>query len=602
MASTATDLRLHVQLPAPACTQGVSSRNVGPTSAPVPDVRDGGQQPRRKTLPTAAPEPATIRVVGVGDKNDVFYDAPYFGPPRGYYATQCVPPPEPQTPSRPVIPAVIPPLVSPEVGACRINMPVFKEWWEWFATEVQKVGINPDLALSLVRHGFIPEFLENPNQRRLPRPASVSQEQLEVLDTLIEELRTKFVVESVPEPDFSVPWDPVMQFHGGVKFPVPRTVRPFVQVLFAVPKPGKVGRACLNSKPWNVFIVKRAFKMEGIHTLRELAQLGDYFCTVDLSDCYHAFGINQKYRDQFLFRHRGKYYRFRGASFGVTSLPRLCTKFLKVIAGYARVHGLRIVVFLDDWIILHQDPHRCVEHTEFLVELLVKAGFLIRARKCILDPVQCGLWLGWSVDMVLLRLILPYDKRRRLQRSALDLLRKHRDRATCSITMRDLMRFKGRAISSRDGCAVAQLRTRATQRAILQSYHWDIVEAEIDYDKVVPWDHILVETLQEWTWWVLWFPAWNGKFLHIRRPDTVTDSDAAGTIGGAMVFLEGDQNEDVVAHWHWTKTEMFRSINFKELISFPWGVQALAKLLPNRFQNLIWHNNKSKCVFLTLMF
>ena len=80
MAPTATDLRLHVQLPAPACTQGVSSRNVGPTSAPVPDVRDGGQQPRRKTLPTAAPEPATIRVVGVGDKNDVFYDAPYFGP------------------------------------------------------------------------------------------------------------------------------------------------------------------------------------------------------------------------------------------------------------------------------------------------------------------------------------------------------------------------------------------------------------------------------------------------------------------------------------------------------------------------------------------
>ena len=94
---------------------------------------------------------------------------------------------------------------------------------------------------------------------------------------------------------------------------------------------------------------------------------------------------------------------------------------------------------------------------------------------------------------------------------------------------------------------------------------------------------------------MLWFPQWNGKFLHIRRPDTETDSDAAGSIGGAMVFLEGDQDEDVVAHWHWSKTEMFRSINFKELISFPWGVQALAKLLLHRFTNVIWHSNTDVC-------
>ena len=531
----------------------------------------------------------------VGTKEDVFYSAPYFGPPRGYFARQTVPPPEPT-----VLPASctakIPTQLHPEVGAARVNMPCFRQWWEWFAVEAAKVGINADLALSLVRHGFIPEFLENPNQRRLPRESACSVEQLKVLDVLIMELRQKLVVEECPEPDFSSSWDPKMQFHGGVRFPVPRTVRPWVNVMFAVPKPGKVGRAILNSKPWNVFIVKRAFKMEGIHTLRSIVQLGDYFCTVDISDCYHAFGINQKFKDQLLFRHRGAYLRFRGAPFGISSLPRICTKFLRVIAGYARAHGLRIVVFLDDWIILHQNPDLCVEHTNFLVNLLVNAGFLIRDVKCILRPVQCGLWLGWSVDcLVGPRLVVPYDKRRRTQRTALELLRAHRDRKVRVLTMRDLLRFKGRAVSVKDGCAVAVLRTRATQRLILLCYQWDSQLGEVNYDATVDWQLVTREVLQEWTWWVKWFPQWNGKLLHVPAPTTVTDSDAAGSIGGGMVFLDGDVNEDVVAQWHWTRTEMFKSINFKELVSFPQGVKSLAKLLPHRFLDKIWLNNTDTC-------
>ena len=557
----------------PPCMNGPGNLlpAASPTSSPAvePEPCNSGAEPEAESIPLPR--------------------ATYCGPPRGVYIGACqeMARPTPEEEMAAALCAEPPPTPYPLIHGARMSFPVFVQWWYQFEAECSQYGINASVSRAMAEWGFVPELTMNPQMLRPPRELPLSQESRLALDTLISELLQKSHVEEIPPPDFGDKWDPVMQYHGGVSFPVPRTTHPFAQQMFVVPKPGKLGRPVLNCKPYNRFMVQRSFRMEGVHTLRQLLQKDDYMCSVDLTSGYHTIGVHEDFRKHFVFRHRGRWYRYKGLPFGASSACRAFTKCLRPIAAYARtVLGIRLIVYLDDWLILHQDPAECVRQTEQLMHLLTSAGFLINLEKSCLSPTRSLEWLGWMVDSKLLRLRLPYKRRRKLARTISAVLNKHY-RAE-GLTLRDLLRVKGGCQAADAAVYVARLRTRSLQRLIRRSMVWDQKRGRVNYDAAVELDN---ETILEMTWWLTDLPMWNGKYL-FRPPSTlVTDTDAAGSIGGAMVFDVADADADLESRWHWIGAEFYHSINWKELQAFPMGAKALAESLPSKFRDLFWTNN-----------
>ena len=86
-------------------------------------------------------------------------------------------------------------------------------------------------------------------------------------------------------------------------------------------------------------------------------------------------------------------YEFRCLPFGIVSAPRDFTRLVKPIVGLLRRLGVRLVIYLDDVILLNQDYQRLLREARTLEVLLESLGFLVNMKKSVLVPVK---WSGFS--------------------------------------------------------------------------------------------------------------------------------------------------------------------------------------------------------------
>ena len=99
--------------------------------------------------------------------------------------------------------------------------------------------------------------------------------------------------------------------------------------LFLVPK--KDGRQCqvINLKTLNNFVNKEHFKMEGIHTLKDLLKRGDWLAKIDLKDAFFSIPINPNHKKFLRFMFQGNTYQLNCLPFGLSSAPWVFTKTLE---------------------------------------------------------------------------------------------------------------------------------------------------------------------------------------------------------------------------------------------------------------------------------
>jgi len=118
----------------------------------------------------------------------------------------------------------------------------------------------------------------------------------------------------------------------------------FVSRIFLVTKKDGSYRPVINLRPFNCFIQKHHFKMEGAGMLRDLLQTSDWMCSIDLKDAYLSVGIFQGHRQYLRFTWMGSTYEFTCLPFGLTSAPRVFTKLLKPVMAFLRGQGLRTII------------------------------------------------------------------------------------------------------------------------------------------------------------------------------------------------------------------------------------------------------------------
>ena len=170
----------------------------------------------------------------------------------------------------------------------------------------------------------------------------------------------------------------------------------FLSTLFLVEKQDKSGkyRPVINLKALNQFLPKETFKMESLNTVRSLLRPEDFMMKIDLKDAYDVLPIYPHHRKYLRFKFEGVTYEFQCLPFGLASAPRAFTKLLKPLVAVIRSKGIRIVIFLDDLLIMHQDKVQCQKIFSQITHLLSNLGFLIKQEKCSSCPTQQITFLG----------------------------------------------------------------------------------------------------------------------------------------------------------------------------------------------------------------
>ena len=198
----------------------------------------------------------------------------------------------------------------------------------------------------------------------------------------------------------------------------------FVSHIFLAPKKDGTKRPVFNLKVLNHSVQYEHFKMEGIPAVVDSLRPQDWMAKLDLKDAFFAIKICPRDRSFLRFRWQGQLYQYKVAPFGLGSVPRVFTKLLKPSMALLRRSGVRLVIYLDDILIMNQDRTQLEKHVAMTAELLQLLGLLINWEKSVLTPSQKLEYLGFQIDTTVMQLALPLDKLERLQEKCQDLITK----------------------------------------------------------------------------------------------------------------------------------------------------------------------------------
>ncbi|KAI2649150.1 Retrovirus-related Pol polyprotein from transposon 17.6 [Labeo rohita] len=96
----------------------------------------------------------------------------------------------------------------------------------------------------------------------------------------------------------------------------------------------------------------------------------------------HAAEVQNVDSQKFLrFAFRGKAYQYRVLPFGLALSPRTFTKCVDAALAPLRLRGIRILNYIDDWLILAQSEHMAVQHRDVVLAHMKELGLRLNAKK-----------------------------------------------------------------------------------------------------------------------------------------------------------------------------------------------------------------------------
>ena len=178
----------------------------------------------------------------------------------------------------------------------------------------------------------------------------------------------------------------------------PRTLRSvpgFWAHLFLVRKKGTdKWRPIIDLKKMNEFVVVPSMKMESLNSIRSVLRPGDFAASIDLQDAYFHIPIHKSRHRLLRFAHRGLVYQFRALPFGLSPAPWIFTQVMNRFREFLVQQGIRIVMYLDDWLILDQSRQVVRRNVAIILEWCARLGLSVNMEKSEFDPCQSFTFLG----------------------------------------------------------------------------------------------------------------------------------------------------------------------------------------------------------------
>ena len=162
--------------------------------------------------------------------------------------------------------------------------------------------------------------------------------------------------------------------------------------------------------------------METPETSRTSLQQGEWVTSIDFKDAYFHIPIPEQSRKYLRFHVQGQTYQFRTLPFGLSTAPLEFTVVAKKVKLIAIHKGIRIHQYLDDWLVRATSNQVCLQHTQDLVKMCQKLGWLVNLEKSELEPKHIFDFVGCQFDLKAGRVQLTPDCWQTLQDKILEML------------------------------------------------------------------------------------------------------------------------------------------------------------------------------------
>ena len=91
-------------------------------------------------------------------------------------------------------------------------------------------------------------------------------------------------------------------------------------------------------------------------------------------------------------------YQFRALCFGLSTAPLVFTRVFAAVLAWAYSHGIRLLRYLDDWLILASSKQEAKQAVQSLFPPCRTLGIVINEKKSDLVPSQTAKYLGMTID------------------------------------------------------------------------------------------------------------------------------------------------------------------------------------------------------------
>ncbi len=269
--------------------------------------------------------------------------------------------------------------------------------------------------------GYAIQFARRPPKFRGIRFTSVLSKDAPVLRAEVAVLLAKDAIEPVP---------PAEMKSG------------FYSPYFIVPKKGGGLRPILDLRVLNRALHKLPFRMLTQRRIFQCVRPLDWFAAIDLKDAYFHVSILPRHRPFLRFAFEGRAYQYKALPFGLSLSPRVFTKVVEAALVPLREAGIRILNYLDDWLILAQSRVLLCEHRDMVLSHLSRLGLQVNREKSKLSPMQRISFLGMELDSVNLTARLSEERAQSMLRCLKSLQRKR------AVALKHFQRLLGHMASS----------------------------------------------------------------------------------------------------------------------------------------------------------
>ena len=150
---------------------------------------------------------------------------------------------------------------------------------------------------------------------------------------------------------------------------------------------------------------------------------------MDLKDAYLQVPIHPDHQHLLSFPWDEKTYKFQYLLFGLSAAPRVFTKLLKSVVGFLRQNGCRLIIYLDDILMMHRHTDDASEQGSVRTNHPTDLPTVqVNKKKSILTPFQEIDFLGFHVCTTTMRLSIPPRKSEKSNRMLGGCFTRHQSR------------------------------------------------------------------------------------------------------------------------------------------------------------------------------